>query len=169
MFAAVATIVAVNATSASAQAAAPKWEGTFKGAWTSDGPSGTGTLTIAKDGANLKVTHLLEGDQVPPPSGDPRDWKTEGNAFSFAQTYGEFEVMFKGTVDLGAKGRWFRVLVGDFGNRELINARHAANRLPGRQLLAHEKRQDKVVRSQLRFPDEIPHAFAPAQSSRSLD
>jgi hypothetical protein len=99
MFAAVATIVAVNATSASAQAAAPKWEGTFKGAWTSDGPSGTGTLTIAKDGANLKVTHLLEGDQVPPPSGDPRDWKTEGNAFSFAQTYGEFEVMFKGTVE----------------------------------------------------------------------
>jgi len=98
LFAAVATIVAVNTTSASAQAA-PKWEGTFKGAWTSDGPSGSGTLTIAKDGANLKVTHLLEGDQVPPPSGDPRDWKTEGNAFSFAQTYGEFEVMFKGTVE----------------------------------------------------------------------
>ncbi|HKP28659.1 MAG TPA: hypothetical protein VJU15_04630 [Gemmatimonadales bacterium] len=99
MFAAVATIVAVNTTSTSAQAADPKWEGTFKGAWTSDGPSGTGTLTIAKDGANLKVSHLLEGDQVPPPSGDPRDWKAEGNGFSFAQTYGEFEVMFKGTVE----------------------------------------------------------------------
>ena len=100
MFAAVATIFALNTTSALAQgAAAPKWEGTFKGAWTSDGPSGTGTLTIAKDGADLKVTHLLEGDQVPPPSGDPRDWKVEGSTFSFAQTYGEFEVMFKGTVE----------------------------------------------------------------------
>ena len=98
LFAAVATIVAVNTTSASAQAA-PKWEGTWKGAWTSDGPSGTGTLTIAKEGETWKVTNLLEGDQVPPPTGDPRDWKTEGNAFSFAQTYGEFEVMFKGTID----------------------------------------------------------------------
>ena len=98
LFAAVATIVAVNTTSASAQAA-PKWEGTWKGAWTSDGPSGTGTLTIAKEGETWKVTNLLEGDQVPPPTGDPRDWKTEGNAFSFAQTYGEFEVMFKGTVE----------------------------------------------------------------------
>jgi len=63
------------------------------------GPSGTGTLTIAKEGETWKVTNLLEGDQVPPPTGDPRDWKTEGNAFSFAQTYGEFEVMFKGTVE----------------------------------------------------------------------
>jgi len=98
LFAAVATIVAVNTTSASAQAA-PKWEGTWKGAWTSDGPSGTGTLTIAKEGETWKVTNLPEGDQVPPPTGDPRDWKTEGNAFSFAQTYGEFEVMFKGTVE----------------------------------------------------------------------
>ena len=98
LFAAVATIVAVNTTSASAQAA-PKWEGTWKGAWTSDGPSGTGTLTIAKEGETWKVTNLLEGDQVPPPTGDPRDWKTEGNGFSFAQTYGEFEVMFKGTVE----------------------------------------------------------------------
>ena len=98
LFAAVATIVAVNTTSASAQAA-PKWEGTWKGAWSSDGPSGTGTLTIAKEGETWKVTNLLEGDQVPPPTGDPRDWKTEGNAFSFAQTYGEFEVMFKGTIE----------------------------------------------------------------------
>ena len=98
MFAAVATIVAVNPSSASAQAA-PKWEGTWKGAWTSDGPSGTGTLTIAKEGEGWKVTNLLEGDQVPPPTGDPRDWKVEGSAFSFAQTYGEFEVMFKGTIE----------------------------------------------------------------------
>ena len=96
MFAAVATIVSISASDLAAQA--PK-EGTYKGAWTSDGPSGTGTLTIAKDGANLKVSHVLEGDQVPPPTGDPRDWKVEGNAFSFAQTYGEFEVMFKGTVE----------------------------------------------------------------------
>lgn len=97
VFAAVAALVAVNST-ASAQDA-PKWEGTYKGAWTSDGPSGTGTLTIGKEGATWKVTHLLEGDQVPPPTGDPRDWKAEGTAFSFAQTYGEFEVMFKGTVE----------------------------------------------------------------------
>ena len=98
MFAAVATLVVVNSYDASAQAA-PKLDGTYKGSWTSDGPSGTGTLTIGKEGADWKVTHLLEGDQVPPPTGDPRDWKVEGNAFSFAQTYGEFEVMFKGTVE----------------------------------------------------------------------
>lgn len=98
MLAAVATVVAVTPSIATAQDA-PKWEGTFKGSWTSDGPSGTGTLTIGKEGAGMKVTHLLEGDQVPPPTGDPRDWKTEGNSFSFAQTYGEFEVMFKGTVE----------------------------------------------------------------------
>jgi hypothetical protein len=100
LVAAVATLVSVSASDLTAQgAAAPSWAGTYKGAWTSDGPSGTATLVIAKDGEAWKVTHTLEGDQVPPPSGDPRDWKTEGNAFSFAQTYGEFEVMFKGTLD----------------------------------------------------------------------
>ena len=98
LFAAVATLVSVDASHLTAQAA-PNWAGTYKGTWTSDGPSGTGTLTIAKDGAAWKVTNLLEGDQVPPPTGDPRDWKTEGSAFSFAQTYGEFEVMFKGTIE----------------------------------------------------------------------
>ena len=98
LFAAVATLVSVDASQVTAQAA-PNWAGTYKGSWTSDGPSGTGTLTIAKDGEAWKVTNLLEGDQVPPPTGDPRDWKTEGNAFSFAQTYGEFEVMFKGTLE----------------------------------------------------------------------
>ena len=98
LFAAVATLVSVDASHVAAQAA-PDWAGTFKGSWSSDGPSGTGTLTIAKDGATWKVTHLLEGDQVPPPTGDPRDWKTEGSGFSFAQTYGEFEVMFKGTIE----------------------------------------------------------------------
>ena len=97
IFAAVATIATLSTSEAAAQA--PKWEGTYKGSWTSDGPSGIGTLTIAKDGASLKVTHLLEGDQVPPPTGDPRDWKVEGNAFTFAQTYGEFEVTFKGTME----------------------------------------------------------------------
>jgi len=100
MVAAVATLVSVSASDLTAQgAAAPDWAGTYKGSWTSDGPSGTATLVIAKDGMAWKVTHTLEGDQVPPPSGDPRDWKTEGNAFSFAQTYGEFEVMFKGTLE----------------------------------------------------------------------
>ena len=100
LFAAVATLVAIDTSQVTAQGAgAPAWAGTYKGTWTSDGPSGTGTLTIAKDGEAWKVTNLLEGDQVPPPTGGPRDWKTEGNAFSFAQTYGEFEVMFKGTLE----------------------------------------------------------------------
>ena len=98
LFAAVATLVSVDASQVTAQAA-PNWVGTWKGSWSSDGPSGTGTLTIAKEGETWKVTNLLEGDQVPPPTGDPRDWKTEGSTFSFAQTYGEFEVMFKGTVE----------------------------------------------------------------------
>ena len=100
LFAAVATLVSIDTSPVTAQGtAAPNWAGTFKGSWSSDGPSGMGTLTIAKDGEAWKVTHLLEGDQVPPPTGDPRDWKTEGSGFSFAQTYGEFEVMFKGTIE----------------------------------------------------------------------
>ena len=56
-------------------------------------------MTIAKEGAGWKVTNLLEGDQVPPPSGDPRDWKTEASTFTFTQTYGEFDVIFKGTAE----------------------------------------------------------------------
>lgn len=98
LFAAVATLVSVGAPDLTAQAV-PDWSGTYKGSWISDGPSGTGTLTIAKDGTAWKVTNLLEGDQVPPPTGDPRDWKTEGSGFSFFQTYGEFEVTFKGTLE----------------------------------------------------------------------
>jgi hypothetical protein len=100
LVAAVATLVSVDASQVTAQGApSPSWAGTWKGSWSSDGPSGTGTLTIAKEGETWKVTNLLEGDQVPPPTGDPRDWKTEGSTFSFAQTYGEFEVMFKGTIE----------------------------------------------------------------------
>lgn len=99
LVAAVATLVSVSAADLSAQSPASNWSGTYKGSWTSDGPSGTGTLTLAKEGAGWKVTHLLEGDQVPPPNGDPRDWKAEGSAFSFAQTYGEYDVIFKGTLE----------------------------------------------------------------------
>lgn len=100
LVAAVATLVSVDASNATAQgAAAPDWSGTWKGSFTSDGPTGSVTLTIAKEGTGWKVTNLLEGDQVPPPSGDPRDWKTEAAGFSFTQTYGEFEVTFKGTAE----------------------------------------------------------------------
>lgn len=100
LVAAVATLVSVDAPSATAQAATDL-SGTWKGTFTSDGPTGTVTLTIVKEGASYKVTNLLEGDQVPPPSGDPRDWKTEGSAFSFTQTYADFDVIFKGTAEAG--------------------------------------------------------------------
>ena len=98
LVATVATLVSVDASNVTAQAA-PNWAGTWKGSFTSDGPTGTVTLTIAKEGADWKVTNLLEGDQVPPPSGDPREWKTEASTFSFTQTYGEFDVIFKGTAE----------------------------------------------------------------------
>jgi hypothetical protein len=73
------------------------WIGTFKGTFVTDGPSGTMTVTISQQGTTWKVNAVPEAEGAPPPSGEARDVKFEGNAFSFAQTYGEFDVLFKGT------------------------------------------------------------------------
>lgn len=73
------------------------WIGTFKGPFVTDGPSGTMTFTFAQANNAWKVNALAEAEGAPPASGDARDVKVEGNAFSFAQTFGEYDVLFKGT------------------------------------------------------------------------
>lgn len=87
------------AQSPSPSPSASAWTGTFKGPWVSDGPSGTMTLTFSQEKEVWKVVNQVEGQEVPPPGGDPRDLKVEGNAFQFAQTFGEFDVLFKGTLE----------------------------------------------------------------------
>jgi hypothetical protein len=83
---------------ATALAQAPAMEGTYKGGFVTDGPSGSMTLTFTQETAGWKAISLLEGEGVPP-GGDPRDIKVEANTFQYAQTYGEYDVLFKGTLE----------------------------------------------------------------------
>jgi hypothetical protein len=76
------------------------WLGTWKGPFTTDGPFGTITLVIEREGEAWKVSNTWEGDGVPP-SGEVRMWSIAGNAFSFVQSVGEFEVFVKGTLENG--------------------------------------------------------------------
>lgn len=76
------------------------WVGTWKGPFTTEGPYGTLTLTVERDGDAWKVTNTWEGEGVPP-SGEVRMWSIAGNAFSFVQSVGEFEVFVKGTLESG--------------------------------------------------------------------
>ena len=73
------------------------WIGTWKGTFVTDGPSGGMTMVFAQENNLWKVSATAEAEGAPPASGDARDVKVEGNAFSFTQTFGEFDVMFKGT------------------------------------------------------------------------
>jgi hypothetical protein len=59
--------------------------------------------------------------------------------------------------------------VGHFAWRKLKDAGHAADRLPRGELLAHEKRQNKIVRGQLRFADEIADALVSSQPPRAVN
>jgi hypothetical protein len=103
---AVAAVPAVLlATPLAAQTPAPApavadWVGTWKGPFTTDGPFGTLTLVIEREGDAWKVTNTWEGDGVPP-AGEVRMWSIAGNAFSFVQSVGEFEVFVKGTLENG--------------------------------------------------------------------
>ncbi len=93
-----ATAVAALAALSTADAQAQAWDGTFKGSFVTDGPSGTMTLTFKKDGEAWKVANLMEAEGAPPAS-EPRDLKLEGSTFKFAQTFGDIDVMFQGTID----------------------------------------------------------------------
>jgi hypothetical protein len=87
-----------------AQGAAPgsaKLVATWSGDYTTDGPSGTMTLTIAKEGTAWKVTNAL-GGEVPPP-GEVREIEPDGDKITFKQTYGEYDVTFTGTLSADGK------------------------------------------------------------------
>jgi hypothetical protein len=99
----VAGVLALPAARAEAQApaAGAKLAGTWSGDYTTDGPSGTMTLTIAKEGEGWKVTNSL-GDAAPP-SGDVREVVVEGDKITWKQIFGEYDVAFTATV--GADGK----------------------------------------------------------------
>ncbi len=98
-------ISATLASSAAAQAAAPaataaanpKLLGTWEGPYTTDGPSGTMTVTLAKDGTGFKVTASLGGGEAPAP-GEPRDRVIDGDTVTWKQVFGEYDVTFKATL-----------------------------------------------------------------------
>lgn len=80
---------------AQAAAASDRIAGVWEGSFTTDGPSGTMSLTVTK-GSPWKVAVGLAGD-VPPP-GEPTDVVVSGNVLSWKQVYGEFDVSFKATL-----------------------------------------------------------------------
>ena len=55
-----------------------------------------------------------------------------------------------------------------FSNRQLKYARHAADLATLLQLLAHEEREDEIVRGELRLADEIAHRRRMPQASRAM-
>ncbi len=92
---------AAAAAPAATAAANPKLLGTWEGPYTTDGPSGTMTVTLAKDGAGFKVTASLGGGDAPAP-GEPRELVIDGDKVTWKQIFGEYDVTFKAT--LGADG-----------------------------------------------------------------
>ncbi len=85
------------ATAPAAMAANPKFLGTWEGPFTTDGPSGTMTVTVSKDGAAYKAVAGLAGPDVPA-GGEPRELTFSGDKVSWKQAYGEYDVMFTATL-----------------------------------------------------------------------
>ena len=83
----------------SAQSPAPgsaKLVGEWAGNYTTDGPSGTMTITVSKTGEAWKLANTLGGDTPPP--GDVRDFVADGDKISWRQSFGEYEVNFKASL-----------------------------------------------------------------------
>ncbi len=78
-------------------AANPKLMGTWEGPYTTDGPSGTMTVTLSKDGATFKVAASLGGADAPA-AGEARELTFDGDKVSWKQTFGEYDVTFKGAL-----------------------------------------------------------------------
>jgi len=100
VFAAATVSLADRAAAQQPAAAAPapanaKLAGTWEGSYTTDGPSGTMTLTV-KSGSPWTVTNALTGDA--PPGGDPKEVATDGDQLTWKQPFGEYEVVFKATL-----------------------------------------------------------------------
>ncbi len=85
----------VSTTPAQAQShAAGTWQGTF----VTDGPSGTMKLVLKMDGDRWKVETMLDAEGAPPP-GEVREVVVEEDGFSFAQIFGEYDVLFRGNIN----------------------------------------------------------------------
>lgn len=88
------TVLTVTPVSAQSATIAGNWKGTF----VSDGPSGEMSMTWWQDNGTWNVETGLVAQEAPPP-GESREVKVEGNTFSFAQIFGEFDVLFRGSFD----------------------------------------------------------------------
>jgi hypothetical protein len=99
--AAVAVLATLGAGLAWAQTPAPestRLVGNWRGSFVTDGPSGSMALDIAMEGETWKVDNSMEADGVPPKS-DVREWKVEGTSFTWAQTFGDYDVAFRGVLE----------------------------------------------------------------------
>ena len=84
-----------------AQSASPpagNLAGTWRGPVLTDGPSGIMTVVVVQEAGGWKTTTDYEGDGIPP-GGDVRDFKVEGNLVTWAQTVGEYEVLYHAKVE----------------------------------------------------------------------
>lgn len=77
-------------------AANPKLAGSWEGNYTTDGPSGVMTVTVAKETAAWKITASL-GPEAPA-AGEVKDITTDGNKLTWRQMVGEYDVVFKATL-----------------------------------------------------------------------
>jgi len=59
--------------------------------------------------------------------------------------------------------------INNFTERQLTNARHARDRAAFVDLFAHEKWQDEIVRSEIRFAHQIAQRGRSAQSPRTVN
>jgi hypothetical protein len=109
--AAIAALLAIAAPHAVAQSAKSPAAGSWRGAFTTDGPSGTMTVSLAHEADAWKATNVVEADAAPP-SGDIRELKVEGNLVSWVQTFGEYDVTFKATIEGDLMKGWIEAYQG---------------------------------------------------------
>jgi hypothetical protein len=96
--AAMVALLAVATPRAEAQSAESPAAGSWRGLFTTDGPSGTMTVSLTHEANAWTATDALEAEAVPP-AGDIRELKVEGNQVSWVQTFGEFDVTFKAMIE----------------------------------------------------------------------
>lgn len=101
---AAALVVGPAAAQGATAPAAPAAElaGAWEGPYTTDGPSGTMTLTVTRNAADWMVAVSL-GPEAPPP-GEPAEVVASGKVLTWKQVFGEYDVAFKATLsDDGAQ------------------------------------------------------------------